>query len=37
MTTLTRTREQWERKETADWWSAGQARTAANLSELQRR
>ncbi|HXV78793.1 MAG TPA: hypothetical protein VEG60_02830 [Candidatus Binatia bacterium] len=24
MTTLTR--EQWERKESADWWSAGQAR-----------
>lgn len=24
MTTLTR--EQWERKETADWWSAAQAR-----------
>jgi SAM-dependent methyltransferase len=25
MTTFTRTREQWERKESADWWSAGQA------------
>ena len=25
MTTFTRTREQWERKESADWWNAGQA------------
>ena len=25
MTTFTRTREQWKRKESADWWSAGQA------------
>ena len=30
MTTFTRTREQWERKESADWWSAGQAAAAAN-------
>ena len=34
MTTLTR--EQWERKESADWWSAGQA-ARQQIMELQRR
>ena len=27
----TLTPEKWGRKESADWWSAGQARAAANL------